>query len=95
MFSLVSYDLDMTNSKTSFEYLLGIQLKTIRKYAQLDKQLKLDYNTNTNTVFDFDITIPKHTHTRAIWNTLWTHAVYYLVFVFFFSLFFCCLKCPF
>lgn len=66
MFSLVSYDLDMTNSKTSFEYLLGIQLKTIRKYAQLDKQLKLDYNTNTNTVFNFDITIPKHTHTRAL-----------------------------
>lgn len=31
----------MTNAKTSFEYLLGILLKTIRKYSQLDKQLKL------------------------------------------------------
>lgn len=85
MFSLVSYDLDMTNSKTSFEYLLGIQLKTIRKYAQLDKQLKLDYNTNTNTVFNFDITIPKHTHTRARSETHSEHmqSIIWFLFLFF------------
>lgn len=88
MFSLVSYDLDMTNSKTSFEYLLGIQLKTIRKYAQLDKQLKFDYNTNTNTVFDFDITNTKtHTHARDLKHTLNTCSLLF-GFCFFFHYFF-------